>query len=281
MAKITVLLNGAVFGTPPTPNNKKKIVFERGETNGWTASSTRSLTKWLYGADVREFGDGIAFSFTVKDYPADASKWAAVRKRFILRLKRLGMTHFQWLTEWQLRGCPHLHGCVWVDNYQGDRTLALIEQAWLGASKEYGSEIWGQDIKPIRDFLGWKNYLSKHASRSAHNDQRSNVNMPKTWTKSGRMWGYWGEWPTFNLEFEICEKGGHAYRRIIKGWRLASSRSEIDPKKRKGRVRSAKKMFKSSIQNLSSVRGLSEWSDMEHTLKIIDHLKIRDFRIIH
>ena len=268
--------NGTTLGTPPTlpVKNGKREVEKRGEVIGWTPKATRNLTKWLYGAEVKDFGQGFAFTFTVKDLPVDAPAWAATRKRFIMRLKRMGVTHLHWLTEWQLRKVPHLHGCLWFAPGATicPRIMTKIKTAWLQSAKEYSPADHCQDIKELHSYLGWKQYLSKHASRSAHNSQRCSTNMPETWKSSGRMWGYWGEWEVKELEINLCEKGGHVLRRIIKGWRLASARDDQNPESRKKRVKSARKLYRSNIKNLSSVRGFSEWLELEHQLKIMHYL---------
>lgn len=281
MGKMTLWQNGCVFGIPPAPRPQSSEIALRRATIGWTPSATRNLTKWLYGANVDHLGEGFAFTLTVRDLPIDANEWKLTRAKFFKRLKRLGVVNLHWLTEWQLRKIPHLHGCLWFpkDFDVPPNIVGLITDAWLKSSKQFKPEYWCQDVKWLETYKGWKQYLSKHASRSAHNSQRCSSNMPDTWKTSGRMWGYWGEWTEKKFVINICQKGGFAYRRIIKGWRLASARSEKDDKKRVTRIRSAKSMYRSNIKNLSQVRGLSEWLDIEHQLKIVDHLILRGFSI--
>lgn len=278
----TLWQSGCTFGTPPTlPNNKKRDVEKRGEVIGWTPKATRSLTKWLYGADVKDLGQGLAFTLTIKDLPDDAAAWQNVRAKFFKRLKRLGVSHLHWLTEWQLRKMPHLHGCLWFPPGAqiNPRIKSLISNAWLQSAKQYSPAEHCQDVKEMHSYLGWKQYLSKHASRSAHNSQRCTSNMPETWKTSGRMWGCWGDFEIKKIELELCEKGGHALRRIIKGWRIATARSEPHPQKRKTRLQSAKKLYRSDIKNLSSVRGFSEWLELDQQLKIMHYLNDNGYTI--
>lgn len=280
MATWTLWQNGTCFGTAPVfPIDKKREIEKRRECIGWTPSSTRNLTKWLYGADVQGFGAGFAFTLTVKDLPYDAKAWAATRKRFIMRLKRLGITHLHWLTEWQLRKMPHLHGCLWFAPGASipPNVMGLIKTAWLESAKEYNPLEFCQDVKPMHSYLGWKKYLSKHASRSAHNSQRCSSNMPDTWKTSGRMWGYWGDWDMKKAKITMCEKAGHSLRRIIKNWRIASARKEKNTLAREKRLKSAKRLFQTNNIKLSRVRGFSEWLDYEDQLKIARHLIDRGF----
>ena len=279
MPVVTLYTHGVTSGCPPQKKSTNKPE-KRDITQGWTFKTTRSNTKFLYGVDETELsGDGFCLSLTVRDCPLTSDDWAKTRDKLLKRFARLGMIRIHWLTEWQKRGVPHLHCAVWFDNAP-PHIVALIRQAWLDVASEYTPLSCAQHIELIKNELHWFKYLAKHASRGAGHYQRSKDSIPDGWIKTGRMWGYRGDWPKpVVMDFEICMQGWHAYRRIIKNLRLADARAEKHIKTRKARIKSAKKMYSNSNQNLSTVRGFSEWSEQLDQITILNHLYSRGFHI--
>ena len=270
MAVITVCQNGVSMGFPPRMNNHVRA--PRGATQGWTASATRSNRKFLWSVKCPDLGqNGYSFTLTVKDCPATAADWAKLRRAFIKRLERAGAIRMHWLTEWQRRGVPHLHGCVWFP--PGVPAHAIIHH-WLEVSEGYGSGPHGQNTKPITDAQGWLKYLAKHADRGMYNYQRAAESIPVGWrTSTGRMWGYTGTWPTTEpLKIVISKEGAFAFRRIAQRWRLAQSRAEPDLEKRARRITSARKAIQSNKRTTASVRGIAEWLPRETSRQILVHL---------
>jgi hypothetical protein len=108
-------------------------------------------------------------------------------------------------------------------------SIENIVNHWLTlASKKYGSDIKGQNAKPITNVTGWLQYLAKHSTRSAEHYQRAPENIPEGWVNTGRMWGYTGDWKVSEpMKFLTCDNGHYAYRRICKKLKAASVRGRF------------------------------------------------------
>ena len=257
MPVITVCQNGVSMGFPPGRNDHARS--PRGNARGWTASATRSNRRFLWCVDCPQLGShGYSFTLTVRSCPPSAAAWGSMRRALLKRLLRAGAVRLHWLTEWQRRGVPHLHGCVWFPpGIAGD----IVVSHWLAVASEFGAAISGQDYKPITGALGWLQYLAKHADRGVYNYQRASGSVPAGWSGStGRMWGHVGQWPLVEpQQLTIDHAGGYAFRRIAQRWRLANARSEVDPAKRSSRIRSARRLLQRRDRGGSSVRGTAEW----------------------
>ncbi len=267
---ITVCQNGVSMGFAPRKNDHARAL--RGATQGWTASATRSNRRFLWSVDCPGLaGEGYSFTLTVRDCPPDAATWTRMRIAFLKRLQRAGAIRLHWLTEWQRRGVPHLHGCVWFP--PGTPGYAIVHH-WLAVSGDFGSGQRGQDWKPITGALGWLQYLAKHADRGVFNYQRAAESIPPGWEKStGRMWGHVGDWPMVEPQkIIIDDAGGYAFRRISQRWRLANARAEHDPQKRAARIRSARRLLQHKDRSMSSVRGSAEWLPRAATRQALLHL---------
>lgn len=258
------------MGFPPRKNDHARAL--RGLTQGWTASATRSNRRFLWSVRCASLGEnGHSFTLTVRDCPPTAAAWAGIRRAFQRRLERAGAVRMHWLTEWQRRGVPHLHGCVWFP--AGVPAYAIVHH-WLAVADGYGALHRGQNTKPIHDAVGWLKYLAKHADRGMFNYQRAAESIPEGWQKStGRMWGHTGEWPLVEPQkIVIDQAGGYAFRRICQRWRLAQARADFDDAKRPGRVRAARRMLQCSERDTASVRGMAEWLPRAATLAALLHL---------
>jgi hypothetical protein len=169
------------------------------------------------------------------------------------------MVRLHWVTEWQRRGVPHLHGAIWFPGKRYD--LATPIDAWLAVAAPYGAQAKGQHAKMIDGPVGWFQYVSKHAARGVKHYQRSIFNIPEGWqAKTGRIWGHCGPWPLaeprrFGLQGKDGDGGWYRLRRMVRGWRRAESRAAGDV----WRIKSSRTMLKSSEPELSRLRGFSEW----------------------
>lgn len=276
MATVKVYHHGATAGVPPMKNSHERT--PRGEVEGWSASSTRSNTRFLYSVQENGLtGLGFALSLTIRDCPDTHEDWHTLRTSFLKRLKRMGLIRCHWLTEWQRRGCPHLHAAVWFEplpdlepHLQAKAFAFKIISAWLELTEEKYRAGWkSQDIKPITDSIGWFKYLSKHASRGLGHYQRNPESIPKGWKKTGRMWGKTGEWPIGEpISFDLSMPAFWAYRRIIRGYRKSDARASKNPL----RIVSARRMLQCTNQKQSAVRGVSEWVEAEISLNVMHHL---------
>jgi len=254
---ITVCQNGVSMGFPPRKNDHGRA--PRGATQGWTHSATRSNRRFLWSVNCPDLlGNGYSFTLTVRECPPSAAAWTKLRRALLMRLQRAGAIRLHWLTEWQRRGVPHLHGCVW---FPPGVSPTIIVDHWLSISSQFGAGERGQDFKPISGALGWLQYLAKHADRGVFNYQRAAASIPPGWEAStGRMWGHVGNWPIVEPQKIVIDTaGGYAFRRIVQRWRLANARTEKDPKKRSSRIRSARTLLQHRDRNRSSVRGSAEW----------------------
>lgn len=278
---LKIYCNGLTLGVPPSKPNLDPA--KRGQTTGWSESSTRSNTAFLYSVDSSALdGYGYAFTFTLRDLPPTPKHWYAIRERFIKRCKRIGLTRYHWVTEWQRRGVPHLHGCLYFPQPLDLSQLKDLKASWCASVGKFYAIQKGQDIKPIESAVGWLKYLAKHGSRSKHHYQRSSK--PSEWDSSGRVWGKGGDWPVRVTEHDLGANF-YRFRRLIRRWRIADAREPLrivdangqtlcapgDPMysrffpgmtnapRNARRIRQARRCLTSGDRASSSVRGMSEW----------------------
>lgn len=251
----------------------------RGEVGGWSNGATRRNTRFLRSIDERKLsGVGFAVTLTLGDCPPSAAEFHRLRKAWTMRMQRAGMLRLHWVIEWQRRGVPHLHCAIWFS----EETLAARPNTCLSAWVEltahlYQSSSRGQFMREIDGAIGWFQYLSKHASRGVKHYQRSSENLPEAWQKkTGRMWGYWGDWPIQPaMRFDLDNPGFHAFRRLVRAWRRADARASGD----RFRIRAARRMLDCSEPKLSAVRGISEWIPQEVQERLLTNIVARGFEI--
>ena len=100
-----------------------------------------------------------------------------------------------------------------------------VRKAWTDCAKEYLPSAACQVVKEIDSPLGWMQYQCKHAIRGVMHYQRSRDNMPKVWTSTGRMWGWWGEWPRSAPRRLVLRPSAYfRLRRILRGRAIARAR---------------------------------------------------------
>ena len=187
------------------------------------------------------------------------------------------LLRYHWVIEWQRRGVPHLHAVV----YESDSSSAqhdggaigfgrLIESTWLKyAAPITGASSFGQDVKVIKDSLGWLKYLAKHGSRSISNYQRNPDSVPVSWANStGRMWGKGGEWneedPT-EVEMTTAERFDH--RRIAVKYLGSCNRGK--------EKRYWSKYLSKADKNTSRFLGVSGFISQKDSLRILHCVKRR------
>lgn len=270
MRTLKVYLHGATMGTPP--RNNSHLRAKRGNVTGWSSSATRRNVAFLRSVvpdtlmvdHNGEYLHGYAFTLTLKNCPPTAEDWHKIRKAFVERLRRAGMYRLHWVTEWQRRGVPHLHGCVWATD---PKIRLLIIGHWLSVAAQYEAGHRGQHVNLLTDAVGWFKYLAKHAARGVQHYQRSSENIPAGWIKTGRVWGYSGEWDTRDhIQIKIEDATYYRLRRLVRSWRKADARQSGD----KYRIKSSRTMLECHLRGLSEVRGISEWVDQETMLTLLD-----------
>jgi hypothetical protein len=243
------------------------IRAKRDDVSGWSDKTARSNTRFLQSVSLPGLtGYGYAFTLTLRDCPPTHADWHKLRDSFSKRLSRAGMLRLHWVTEWQRRGVPHLHGVVYFPDPIAPHWLV---DSWLDLAEPYGCASHGQNIKPISDSLGWLQYLAKHAARGARHYQRSAESIPAGWQKTGRMWGKWGQWETADpIRFDLDKSGMFAYRRLIRGYRKSEARSSGNGLS----IRSARRMLKCNFRTLSEVRGTAGWIPERLTMAMLGYV---------
>lgn len=255
MPIVTVYQHGSSAGIPGSNGG---MAGKRGTASGWNAQTTRRNVAFLRSVTLSELtGDGYAFTLTLKHCPPSHDHWHRLRRSFHKRMERMGSSRIHWVTEWQRRGVPHLHGVVYFPTGTSSyRTPHDLVTHWLKAAEAYEPAPWSQHIKPITDSLGWLQYLAKHSARGARHYQRDSANMPQGWQKPGRIWGKSGDWPVKeSTQINLDKPGFFKYRRVLRSWRKADARSSQNGK----RIQHARSMLKANKRELGEIRGVSEW----------------------
>lgn len=269
MATLKLYHNGLTAGIPPMKNNHTRA--KRGEVKGWSKTASRNNTKFLRSVYVPDLtGAAVAFTLTIRDCPPTSDDWKKLREAFIVRLRRAGMVRLHWLTEWQKRGVPHLHGIAY---FPAAYEAATVVWNWLAVAEKYGANIRSQHVVPVTDMQGWFMYLAKHAGRSETHYQRNPEFVPAGWAKTGRVWGYCGDWPIDEpMQLDASHAAFCALRRICRNWRLADARSanygkvKDAEKKRRRRIVSARTMLRCNKLGQSACHGVSEWIPLDVSL---------------
>ena len=251
--------NGLTMGMGGNPKAKGG---PRGEVVGWSPSSVRRHTRWLYGVDTQHL-DGLAWSLTLtmRECPPSHLEWQALRARYVDTLTASGVVlRSHWVTEWTRRKVPHLHMAVYFKpGVSAEDAERLLVDTWIQYASRFGTSRSAQHMAPIYGALGWLEYLSKHAARGVAHYQRSGK--PSGWEKTGRLWGHTGTWPTtIPIDYTTTREEFWRFRRLVRSWRIADARkSAMEGKSSFRRVTSARHMLRCNEHDLSQVRGVSEW----------------------
>lgn len=281
MRTVTLYLHGLTMGTPNMSGNKTPS--KRGTVQGWSQSATRRNIAFLRSVNnqhlhVSTEGElllPISLTLTLKRCPQSADEWHKLRRAYLKRLQRIGLIRCHWVTEWQRRGVPHLHGAFWFPMPSDKNPDEIVSQCighWLALTwGDYGSRPEAQHYNIIFDAIGWFKYLAKHASRGVMHYQRSPENIPNGWkNKTGRVWGHTGDWPLVDPEkIQLSEAEFFRYRRIVRSWRKADARASNN----RFRIKTARTMLKDNHAERSKLRGVSEWIDVDTARLILDVTK--------
>ena len=278
MAKITLMPSGINAGVGCGGNRNPG---KRGGTTGWSAGSARRNMRFLMSVDDTSVPNlGFCYTLTVRDIPKDHAEWAAKIDRLRKWLYRRGVVADHWVTEWQRRGAPHLHGVCFLDPDNFDpMTPADMVTYWSDMTRHLGTLNRGQDWKPLDGLLGWKRYVAKHAGRGYAHYQRQRGHLPKGWQKTGRMWGKGGSWPVQEAAFEINQAEWFRFRRLVRSHLLAEARADLIKWKGRGderrtrearnRISYLRRMLKRNNHAVSEVRGLNEWVDRRVSAQLL------------
>lgn len=226
MPRITVLPNG-VTASFPRSGPLSKAPEKRGKIQGWSAQAVGRLRRWFYSVDGEWLdGAGVAITLTIRDIPETAEEWTVLHRNFLKRMRRAGLVRGQWLTEWQRRGAPHLHGCLFFP--AGSEGLQeLVEGHWLEVAREFRPAASGQHVKALWGLPGWLKYQAKHSARGVRHYQRANL--PDSWRSgTGRLWGVVGDWPLREERLQLDNREFWRYRRVFRSWLIAEARKDGD-----------------------------------------------------
>ncbi|MEE9322436.1 MAG: hypothetical protein V3U76_18490 [Granulosicoccus sp.] len=261
MPVLTILPHGVTGGFGGSHAAEPPV---RSEINGWSSHSAKRNTKFLrsilHGSLT---GYGYALSLTVRYCPNSHTDWQKLRNAFFQRLRRLGVTRCHWIVEWQRRRIPHMHLAIWFDDAMAHN---VVIDHWLAVTERYESRSIAQDVKDIYGYDGWAKYVSKHLSRGLQHAQRCNSARPRGWTKSGRVWGKFGNWTTdAGHRVEMSDDAFWSLRRIIKRYRIAQVRQASEWKS----LTFLRRSLKCADPEKSAVIGLNEWIPQQVQLRII------------
>lgn len=272
MAKLRLYPQGTT-GYIPSPGNSAPVL--KTVVSGWSRNSVRSLIRCLYSIDIQALLPGntlIAFTLTLRNAPSTPDDWKSLTQALSRWCFHRDAKCLLWLTEWQSRGVPHLHGfIVWpvADTYPD----FLNHWVRLCITRGYGAELTAQHASFMDSPVGWCEYLAKHSARGLAHYQRCNSNIPSEWRgKTGRMWGVRGKVPRRDpIELSLDDRTFFRWRRSIRSRAISLARGRRDPKS----ITYARTMLKHSDPKVSRVRGLSVFADLETSLGILTTLQGR------
>lgn len=236
---LTLYPNGCSLGKA----GMNKAPSKRGSCGGWSPAVARRNMRFLWSVENDKL-DGVGFSltFTVQTCPETSQDWSRLVRYVSEALMRgtkvsPAALRLHWVTEWQKRGVPHLHGAVYfaqeaVEAAGGPAAMEhRLVSVWTHLAASYGAQKWSQTVKHIYDALGWSQYVAKHAARGARHIQRSAYCLPSGWQgQTGRMWGKSGVWPVAEaLKFEFGNMAAYAaFRRLMRSYSKAQARVEME-----------------------------------------------------
>lgn len=292
MPVLTFSQNGAsVAGS----GNASPTGGKRGKVVGWSAGAARRNTKFLQSIEVDALsGVGDAVTLTLRDTPPTADQWCELVQKLLRRVRQMpDSLRWHWIVEWQRRGAPHLHLAVYssADNAHSGRGIGdAVAVAWLEIASEFAAGRRSQFVTPITGPTGWLKYLSKHAARGVGHYQRQGS--PTGWDRTGRLWGYGGDWPVIAWEAALLSPGQAVRaRRMVQHYLVAQARAdalragehrrrmvrrsgaevEMDAVERAAwdRVAYLRRVRKCAEPQLSAVRGLSGWVPLAVSAQIL------------
>lgn len=182
-------------------------------------------------------------------------------------MRRLGLVRGQWLTEWQRRGVPHMHGCLFFPEGSAV-TQELVAGHWLDVAAEWMPEERGQHVTPLWGLPGWLQYQAKHSARGVRHYQRANV--PEAWQEgTGRLWGVVGEWPVREEMHSVDLETFHRFRRLLRSWLVAQARKGAEKPEHWRRVAYLRRMLADPELRRSRVRAVGEFCPEEVSRELL------------
>lgn len=254
----------------------------RGKVGGWTAASSRRNMRFLWSVNTRGLdGIGYGFTLTVRDCPSTPKDWAEWARVYWKRLFDSGAIRLHWVIEWQRRGCPHLHGAVYFpETMTAEQVENIVIDGWC-YHNPFSPGRGQQRCLRIYDAVGWAQYVAKHAARGVQHYQRSPENIPEHWNgKTGRMWGYRGQWPVtgpvrLEMDGRAGDGGWYAFRRLVRAYAVSQARLRGDA----AAQRFARRMLRSNRRDLAEVRGISSWVPADVVEQLVMNVDDRGYSV--
>jgi hypothetical protein len=165
---------------------------------------------------------------------------------------------------------PHLHLAAW---FEDPRTPEHLLHPWLALAEPYGASRLSQHAAPIHDALGWAKYLAKHAARGIGHYQRNPANIPAEWhTRTGRVWGHVGTFPTVEAtDEELTDATYYRARRIL----LAHQAAQVRAQGNHAHARSIRRRLQMP-EPASRTHALAGWLPAVDQARLLDHLDTFD-----
>ena len=93
----TVYRHGGKGGVAPARNDHLRA--KRGQVEGWSEGAVRRNTEFLMSVrDGDLTGAGVAITLTLRECPPTADAWHRIRRAWVERMERAGMTRLHWVT---------------------------------------------------------------------------------------------------------------------------------------------------------------------------------------
>lgn len=229
----------------------------RGECCGWSLGASRRNRDFLWSIEVGGLvGRAVSATLTVRNCPASAAEWQRLRDVFLKRVRRTSLVAaFHWVCEWQIRSSradgrvvPHLHAVFLVFG-DPEQFCRMIVSHWLDLASCFGAKAQGQHAAVIWELSRWLEYLAKHAARGAWHYQRQRGEMPEAWQKTGRLWGYGGDWPRREaVQVELSTAAFHRFRRMMRAFEAADLRARALRARTSGRNDAATKYLRATVR---------------------------------
>ena len=244
-------LSGAMFSPHFADPLSRGAPALRQNCKGWTPAVYARFMDFLFRISYFGLMDfaPVAFSGTVANWPPTPAAFHSAINRWLSGLRRADLVHYFWVMEFQRRGHPHFHACLFFPHVP---VLARIRNLWLNAAADFGASfsahlcpdeiLFGRNARPcIRHIKGmeqWTGYMGKtflHAMRSYDHSQRSyNVaDAPLEWNENtGRVWGRnrdfpLGELTKYDSDF-FSPEVFKLFARLVRRWRFSKIRDAVN-----------------------------------------------------
>lgn len=227
---------------------------KRGAPMGWSNRARSTIWTYLnaleYDRRWIEQQRLYEATLTFRECPPNAEATHSVLHRWFVWAKKCGHVVWAiWLMEWHVEkreqdgvliSVPHFHLLLLLDDTDEAKRWAIHDLSpgvqvasrllmhWCKVSTKagYGSQIWGQDLAPIRRYEDYAAYLVDHAGRGKDHPQRNPDALPASWEgKTGRVVGKVGLVP---LGESIKVRGQHRrtfYQLRRRVWRMRRARA--------------------------------------------------------